>query len=157
MHPFFWLLCLMIRLLSQPHLCLCLLSASSYMLITISPAQSETDIYAKLRMYQHEGISEAEVPTQRSGHNKGSKITIFFSWLIKILEQWREFTCKYVFTKTVNWRPQQHWSQYKIKTIFKKINQSFGLFWKQNSKRNDLLCLLDLTSRTGGFLFYVFF
>lgn len=147
----------MIRLLSQLHLCLCLLSASSYMLITISPAQSETDIYAKLRMYQHEGISEAEVPTQRSGHNKGSKITIFFSWLIKILEQWREFTCKYVFTKTVNWRPRRHWSQYKIKTIFKKINQSFGLFWKQNSKRNDLLCLLDLTSRIGGFLFYVFF
>lgn len=113
--------------------------------------------HVKLRMYQHEGISEAEVPTQRSGHNKGSKITIFFSWLIKILEQWRGFTCKYVFTKTVNWRPRRHWSQYKIKTIFKKINQSFGLFWKQNSKRNDLLCLLDLTSRIGGFLFYVFF
>lgn len=137
---FFWLLCLMIRLLSQLHLCLCLLSASSYMLITISPAQRETDIYAKLRMYQHEGISEAEVPTQRSGHNKGSKITIFFSWLIKILEQWREFTCKYVFTKTVNWGPRQHWSQYKIKTIFKKSISHLAYFESKIAK--EMICFV---------------
>lgn len=95
--------------------------------------------HVKLRMYQHEGISEAEVPTQRSGH-KRSKITIFFSWLIKILEQWREFTCKYVFTKTVNWRPRQHWSQYKIKTIFKKSISHLAYFESKIAK--EMICFV---------------